>query len=273
MRMSDSIVVVPTYNEAENLPLLVQRVLATGDFHILVVDDGSPDGTGEVAERLAATHPGRVMVVHRQAKEGLGRAYVAGFKVALTRGYEYIFQMDADMSHDPAVLPALKQALETADVAIGSRYVQGGGTRGWPLRRRLLSEGGSIYSRLLLGVPVRDITGGFKAFRRRALEALDLDSVRARGFGFQIEVNYRLHRLGYRLVEVPFIFEDRRAGASKMSWPILLEALTLPWQLRLAELRRRRVPGARRGERRGLRAALASVKLVAGTASKGKNPA
>ena len=269
--MQRSVVVVPTYNEAENLPVLVEQTLAAGDFDILVVDDASPDGTGEVAERLSRLYDGRLAVIHRTRKEGIGPAYVAGFRQALSASYDYVFQMDADLSHDPRALNALRDALATADVAIGSRYVPGGNTEGWPWRRKLLSSWGSAYALVLLGVPVRDITGGFKGFRRRALESLDLARVGARGFGFQIEVNYQLHRAGYRLVEVPIVFADRRVGASKMSWPIVAEALFLPWQLRLAEWRKGLARQLAGEPNRVLRSLLTPLRLLAGGRAK-NNP-
>ncbi len=262
--MPRSLVVVPTYNEAGNLPTLVAEVFAAGDYELLVVDDASPDGTGKVAEELAEAHDGRLSVVHRARKEGLGPAYVEGFKWALAGPYEYIFQMDADLSHDPRVLNDLRVALEHADLVIGSRYVAGGGTVGWPWRRRVLSSWGSQYARLLLGLPVQDVTGGYKGFRRPALEALDLNRVGARGFGFQIEVTYYLCRAGYRVVEVPIVFVDRRVGTSKMSWPIVAEALILPWHLLLADWRSALAgPGAPDGNR-VLRSLLSPLRLLAG---------
>ncbi|MCL4467111.1 MAG: polyprenol monophosphomannose synthase [Chloroflexi bacterium] len=233
--MSTSLVVVPTYNEAGNLPELVRRLAAVGPYDLLIVDDGSPDGTAAVGQRLAAEYPGQLAVLRRNAKEGLGPAYVAGFRWALSHGYDFIFQMDADLSHDPVTLGRLRAALDGADLVVGSRYVPGGFTIGWPRRRRLLSQLGSLYARQLLGVPVRDVTGGFKGFRRRALASLDLERLGARGFGFQVEVTYRLHRNGYRVVEVPITFADRQVGVSKMSSAIIAEALLLPWQLLLGD--------------------------------------
>jgi len=225
-------VVVPTYNERENVPQIVPAILAASpSLDVLLVDDNSADGTGRLADELAARDR-RVRVLHRKRKEGLGRAYLAGFAEALAAGYGHILEMDADFSHDPARLPAL---LETdADVVLGSRYVPGGGTVHWGLGRRLLSRGGSFYARTILGVPVRDLTGGFKCFRRRVLEALDLGSVRSNGYAFQIELTYRAIRRGFKVVEVPITFVDRRVGKSKMSRAIVLEALWMVWKIRFS---------------------------------------
>jgi dolichol-phosphate mannosyltransferase len=225
-------VVLPTYNERENLPQIVPAILAASAIlDVLVVDDDSPDGTGKVADDLAA-RDSRVRVLHRTRKEGLGRAYLAGFAEALSRGYGRIVEMDADFSHDPERLPALLGT--DADVVLGSRYVPGGGTVHWGLGRRLLSRGGSFYARTILGVPVRDLTGGFKCFRRRVLEALDLSSVRSNGYAFQIELTYRAIRRGFKVVEVPITFVDRRVGESKMSRAIILEALWMVWKIRFS---------------------------------------
>ncbi|MGO8946971.1 MAG: polyprenol monophosphomannose synthase [Ktedonobacterales bacterium] len=234
----DSLVIIPTYNEAENLKLLVPQVLAMGAFDVLVVDDHSPDGTGDVADALASAFPGCVMVLHRSGKQGLGTAYLQGFLFALRAGYAHIFQMDADFSHDPHDLSALRDALNHADVVLGSRYVRGGGSRQWPLRRRILSRAGSAYAAVVLGLPVRDVTSGFKGFSRRALEALDFTSIRSAGYGFQIEVTYRYHQQGLHIVEVPIVFEERRVGQSKMSGRIIAEALLMVWQVRFGEVRR-----------------------------------
>jgi len=232
-RHLDSLVIIPTYNEAGNLPELIPRVLAQGPFDVLVVDDNSPDGTGALAGDLAERWPSRIKVLRRPGKLGLGSAYVEGFRHALEAGYTHVFEMDADFSHDPASLPALRAALDRADVVLGSRYAPGGGTRHWPLWRQAVSRGGSRYAGLVLGLPVRDLTGGFKGFRRRALAQLDLDAIRSNGYSFQIEVTYRCHRQGLRIVEVPIVFEERRAGQSKMGWRIIAEALLLVWVLRL----------------------------------------
>jgi dolichol-phosphate mannosyltransferase len=229
-------VIFPTYNEAENLEGIVRAVLeqlpASGK--VLVVDDNSPDGTGEIADRLA-TENDRIGVLHRERKEGLGPAYLAGFRVALDAGAERIIEMDADFSHDPAYLPALITATENADLAIGSRYVPGGGVTDWGHVRRFISRGGSAYARLALRVPVRDLTGGFKCFRREVLEAIDLDSIEARGYAFQVETTYRALKMGFRVVELPIIFRDRREGSSKMSRSIVAEAI---WRVPAMRFRR-----------------------------------
>jgi len=235
--VSQVLVIVPTYNERDNLPQIVSaihRELPEAD--LLVVDDASPDGTGHLADELAAQDP-KVTVLHRAGKLGLGTAYVAGFKQALARNYEFVFEMDCDFSHDPKYLPdLLARARAGADLVLGSRYVDGGGTVNWGPVRKLISRGGSFYARTILGVGVRDLTGGFKCFRRRVLESLDLDSVAAQGYGFQIELTYRALRQGFRVEEVPIVFVDRRVGQSKMSKKIFLEALTLVWKLRLGDV-------------------------------------
>lgn len=228
-----TLIVVPTYNERGNLPELIQRLESVGlELDVLVVDDSSPDGTGELAEELSAERPW-LKVMHRPGKGGLGRAYLEGFKYALAREYEVVGEMDADLSHDPACLPAMLRALEGADLVLGSRYVAGGGVRNWGLVRRLLSRGGSLYSRLLLGVGVHDLTGGFKLYRRRVLESLSLDTLRSDGYSFQIETTYRAVRGGHRVVEVPIVFEDRREGKSKLSRAVVLEAVLMVPRLRL----------------------------------------
>jgi dolichol-phosphate mannosyltransferase len=231
-------VCLPTYNERENLePMLraLEGVLGPDD-RVLVIDDDSPDGTGELADRLAA-ELGFVDVLHRPEKEGLGPAYLAGFRVALDAGAQLIVEIDCDFSHDPLDLPRLLTAADRADVVLGSRYVSGGGIENWGLLRRAISAGGSLYARLLLGVPVRDLTGGFKVFRRAVLEAIPLDRVRSRGYAFQIELTYRALRRGFRVVEVPIRFADRAVGGSKMSRAIVLEAIWKVPLLRLAALR------------------------------------
>jgi dolichol-phosphate mannosyltransferase len=228
-------VVLPTYNERDNLPAIVPEILrAAPQVDILVVDDSSPDGTGAIADELARAEP-RVRVLHRVRKEGLGRAYLAGFNVVLRAGYALVLEMDADFSHDPAALPLLLGASRDADVVLGSRWIHGGGTANWGLGRRLLSRAGSLYARTILGVPVRDLTGGFKCFRREVLEALDLPTVTTTGYAFQIELTWRAIRRGFRVVEVPITFVDRRVGKSKMSRRIVAEALWKVWSMRLSD--------------------------------------
>jgi dolichol-phosphate mannosyltransferase len=232
--------VLPTFNEAENLETVVaaaRRVLADaapGGYRVLVVDDDSPDGTGRLADELAAAHPGEVEVLHRSVREGLGPAYLAGFARALDGGAGYVFEMDADLSHDPADLGRLLAAVRDgdADVALGSRYVPGGGVADWGLIRRVVSRGGSWYARRTLGIGIRDLTGGFKCFRADVLRAIDLPSVRSRGYAFQVELTYRALVRGFRVVEVPIVFRDRLHGTSKMSWRITAEAAWLVPQLR-----------------------------------------
>ena len=232
--------ILPTFNEAGNIEALVRATLpelaasAGADHHILIVDDASPDGTGQIADRLAAELE-HVEVIHREAKDGLGRAYLTGFDHALAAGAELVLEMDADFSHDPADLPRLIAAAEDADLVLGSRYAPGGGVVDWGLARRLLSRGGSWYARTVLGVPVRDLTGGFKCFRREVLERLDLSDVHADGYGFQIELTYRTLVAGLHVREVPIVFRERRAGASKMSTRIALEAV---WKVPALRLRR-----------------------------------
>lgn len=220
------VAVIPTYNEAATLPRVLEGVLAHG-YRALVVDDASPDGTGRLAEEMAARHPG-LSVLHRPRKEGLGRAYAAGFRQALEMGARLVGEMDADLSHDPADLPRLVEAVdEGADLALGSRYVPGGATPDWPWHRRLISRGGNVYARLALGLPVRDATGGFRVFRADALRRLRPETLVASGYGFQVEMVWRAVRLGLRIVEVPIVFRDRREGASKMHSGIVLEAMWL----------------------------------------------
>ncbi|MFN8215450.1 MAG: polyprenol monophosphomannose synthase [Solirubrobacterales bacterium] len=226
-------VVLPTYNEAENLPglLAAARQKLPAGSRLLVVDDNSPDGTGEIADRLAAESE-QVEVMHRPRKEGIGPAYLAGFRRALAGGAGLVLEMDADFSHDPAYLPRLLEAARHADLAIGSRYVAGGGVTDWGPLRRAISRGGCAYARLVLGVDVHDLTGGFKCFRREVLETIDLDAVASRGYAFQVEMTYRALRHGFRVVEVPIVFRDRRAGHSKMDRSIVAEAAFRVPQLR-----------------------------------------
>ncbi|MDI3288122.1 polyprenol monophosphomannose synthase [Polyangium sp. 15x6] len=227
------LVVTPTYNERDNLPRFVRSVLeVVPDAHVLVVDDASPDGTGAVADTLAAEDP-RTTVLHRPGKLGLGTAYVDAFRRALELGYDVVVEMDADLSHDPKYLPAFLQAIEAgADVVLGSRNVPGGGVVGWGPGRHVLSKGGSLYARSILGVPIRDLTTGFKAFTRRALLAIDIETLRSNGYSFQIETTYRALRKNLRVTEVPIVFVDRRAGHSKMSRSIFAEAVVEVWRLR-----------------------------------------
>jgi dolichol-phosphate mannosyltransferase len=227
------LVVTPTYNERDNLPDLVAAVhRAAPEVELLIVDDASPDGTGPLADALAAADP-RLHVVHREGKLGLGTAYVEGFRYALAHGYDVVFEMDADLSHDPAYIPVFLDAIASgADVVLGSRNIPGGGVEGWGLGRHALSKGGSLYARTILGVGVRDLTTGFKAYTRRALVAIDPGSVRSNGYSFQIETTYRALRKGLRVVEVPIVFVDRRAGRSKMSRRIFAEAIVEVWRLR-----------------------------------------
>jgi dolichol-phosphate mannosyltransferase len=224
--------VLPTYNEAGNVESIVAASLAhlPDDACVLIVDDGSPDGTGAIADRLAAQHPGRVEVLHRPAKGGLGPAYIAGFRRALAGGAGFVIEMDADFSHDPADLPRLLAAMDGADLAIGSRYVGGGGVEAWSRGRRLISRGGSAYARRVLRLGVHDLTGGFKCFRRAVLEAIDLDAVDSKGYAFQVELTYRVAQAGFRITEVPIVFHDRRDGVSKMTAAIAVEAAwRVPW--------------------------------------------
>lgn len=230
-----SLVIIPTYNESGNLGPLVKAITDVGDFDLLIIDDNSPDGTGEIAEALAQQYGPRIVVRHRPTKMGLGSAYVAGFKYALENSYDLVYQMDADFSHSPEDLARLHEAIvkSSADLVLGSRYVAGGGTRNWPRSRELLSRVGSLYARTVLGIDVADLTGGFKGFRRTALKCLNLDTIRSSGYSFQIETTYRCLSAGCGLVEVPITFEERRKGKSKMSRAIILEALLVVWQLRL----------------------------------------
>jgi dolichol-phosphate mannosyltransferase len=229
-----AVVCLPTYNERENLEAML-RALGDKAVRVLVVDDNSPDGTGELADKLAEELD-YVSVLHRPGKEGLGPAYLAGFRRALAEGAELVLEMDCDFSHDPADVPRLVAAADDADVVLGSRYVAGGGVRNWGLLRRIISEGGSWYARVLLGAPVHDLTGGFKCYRRAVLESIDLDAIHSKGYAFQIETTYRALRAGFRVVEVPITFVDREAGGSKMSKAIVAEAIWKVPLLRFAAL-------------------------------------
>lgn len=235
-----ALVVTPTYNERGNLPAVVARVMALSpSIELLVVDDNSPDGTGRLADELAAQHP-RLHVLHRAEKDGLGRAYVAGFKWALARDYGQVCEMDGDLSHNPDDVPRLLEAARTADLALGSRYRDGLRVINWPLNRLVLSLGAALYVRLITGMPFSDPTGGFKCFTRRALASLDLDAVRSNGYSFQIELTHQIWRQGMSVVEVPIIFTDRFHGKSKMSGRIVREALLMVWRLWLQNGMRRR---------------------------------
>jgi dolichol-phosphate mannosyltransferase len=240
--------ILPTYNEAENIEAIVDAagaVLARASpagHRVLIVDDGSPDGTGQIADRLAAEHDW-VAVLHRAEKNGIGPAYLAGFRRALDEGAAFVMEMDSDFSHDPADLARLLAAVhQGADLALGSRYVPGGRVSDWGLLRRFISEGGSTYARWVLGLRVRDLTGGFKCFRREVLEAIHFDGVRSRGYAFQVELTYRAARAGFRIVEVPITFRDRRQGKSKMSWRIAAEAI---WLVPLLRFRKAPAPADR----------------------------
>jgi dolichol-phosphate mannosyltransferase len=233
----EAVVCLPTYNERENIESML-RALGDKGVRVLVVDDNSPDGTGGLADRLAA-ELGYIDVLHRERKEGLGPAYLAGFRRALADGAELVLEMDCDFSHDPADVPRLVAAAADADVVLGSRYVAGGGVRNWGLLRRFVSAGGSWYARVMLGVRVRDLTGGFKCYRRAVLEGIDLDAITSKGYAFQIETTYRALRAGFHVVEIPITFADREAGGSKMSKAIVAEAIWRVPALRLAALARR----------------------------------
>lgn len=231
-----SLVIVPTYNEADNLRELVPRILEQDPgMEILVVDDNSKDGTGALVDDLRRTEP-RLHVLHRPRKLGLGTAYVAGFRYALERDYDLIFEMDADFSHDPDSLPAFLEAVKDADLVLGSRYLNGVTVVNWPLRRLILSYSANLYTRIITDMPIKDATGGYKCFRRGVLEAVDLDRVRTDGYGFQIEMNFKIWRRGFRIKEIPILFVDRRVGVSKMNRRIVWQAMWLVWKLRLFAL-------------------------------------
>ena len=243
-----AVICLPTYDERENLAPIVAAIHRMApQVDVLVVDDASPDGTGALADELAE-RDARVKVLHRAGKEGLGRAYLAGFAWALARGYGLVLEMDADFSHDPRHLPALLAAAGGADLVLGSRWVPGGGTVRWGLGRKLVSRGGSLYARTLLGLDVRDLTGGFKCFRREVLEAIDLPTVECTGYAFQIELTWRAIRRGFRVVEIPIVFAERRAGVSKMSGRIVAEAMARVWSMRRSGFGRAPVPLPTRAE-------------------------
>ncbi len=234
-----ALVAIPTYNEAENIARIVPRVLEQdGRIEVLVVDDNSPDGTGAIADQIAEQNP-RVHVLHRDAKQGLGKAYLAAFRWALDQGYDYVFEMDSDFSHDPKFLPEFLRAIADADLVIGSRYKTGVNVINWPMSRLILSYGANVYARWITGVPLCDSTGGFKCFRRAVLEAIPLDRVQSNGYAFQIEMSFRAWKKGFRLLEIPIVFVDRVQGHSKMSKKIIREAIWMVWWLRLKAIFRR----------------------------------
>jgi dolichol-phosphate mannosyltransferase len=231
-----ALVIFPTYNEKENIEKIVKAVLPLDSrISVLIVDDSSPDGTGQIAERLSKENE-RINVMHREKKEGLGRAYIAGFKWGLQRGYDYIFEMDADFSHDPQYLRDFLIAIEEADLVLGSRYISGVNVVNWPMSRLLLSYFANVYTKIVTGLPVKDATGGYKCFRRETLEAINLDAIKSNGYIFQIEVSLRIWKKGFRVKEIPIVFTDRQHGASKMSKKIVREAIWKVWYLRLMSI-------------------------------------
>ena len=243
--MHPTLIVMPTYNERDNLPRMAQQLLQLpAKVDLLVVDDNSPDGTGKLADELAAQHP-EIHVLHRAEKNGLGRAYLAGFQWALERDYEFIFEMDGDFSHDPKDVPVLLEAAQDADLVLGSRYINGIRIINWPLGRLMLSKSAAAYVQIITGMPITDPTGGYKCFRRRALVALDLGAVQSNGYSFQIELTHKLWRQGYRIAEVPIIFTERVQGHSKMAGHIVSEALWMVWRLWFQHGCRRRPRGRR----------------------------
>jgi dolichol-phosphate mannosyltransferase len=228
-----ALVLLPTYNEKENIEGIIPEILKQDDrLSVLVIDDNSPDGTGEIADRIAENNP-RVFVLHRDEKKGLGQAYIAGFRWALARDYDYVFEMDADFSHNPKYLPDFLANIREHDIVLGSRYISGVNVVNWPIMRLLLSYYANVYSRVVTGLPLRDATGGFKCFRRRVLEVIDLDDVRSNGYSFQIEMSFRAWKKGFKIKEIPIVFVDRTAGTSKMSKKIVREAIWMVWRLRI----------------------------------------
>ncbi len=235
-REKKALIIFPTYNEKDNIEKIINEVLPLDTrLHVLVVDDSSPDGTGEIVDRMSAANP-RINVLHRHNKEGLGRAYIAGFKWGIERNFDYIFEMDADFSHDPKYIPDFLREIESHDLVLGSRYICGVNVINWPMGRLLLSYYANVYTRIVTGLPLRDATGGFKCFRREVLEAIDLDAVRSNGYIFQIEVSMRVWKKGFRIIEIPIIFVDRIMGQSKMSKKIVREAIWKVWYLRLMSI-------------------------------------
>ncbi len=231
-----TLVIIPTFNEAENVPQIVPAILKQGPhFEVLVVDDNSPDGTANLVRDLQQSEK-RVHLIEREGKLGLGTAYVAGFKYALEHSFEFVFEMDADFSHDPVELPRLLKKAESCDVVIGSRYISGVNVVNWPLKRLILSYMANLYTRVITGMPVRDATGGFKCYRRRVLESIDLDAIHSNGYAFQIETNFLAYKKGFKVCEIPIVFVDRRVGVSKMSKKIIHEAVWMVWKLKLKSL-------------------------------------
>ena len=232
-----SLVVIPTYNEAQNIGQMIKQIFSLGltNLHVLIVDDSSPDGTAAIVEGLQ-TEKQNLHLLKRSEKSGLGTAYVAGFKFALKNGYDYVFEMDADFSHDPEEIPRFLEAIKDNDLVIGSRYVTGVNVINWPLSRLILSVGANKYTRIVTGMPIHDGTGGFKCFRRNVLEAIDLDKISSDGYSFQIEMNFKAWKKGFRIKEIPIVFTDREAGSSKMSKKIIREAIWMVWKLKLLSL-------------------------------------
>lgn len=236
MALERALIVIPTYNEIENIPELIPRILAQDpSFDVLIVDDNSPDGTAALVRKMQKRNK-RIHLLERPGKMGLGTAYVAGFKFALSRSYQFVFEMDADFSHDPEALTVLLKKADDNDLVIGSRYVSGVNVVNWPMRRLLLSYSANVYTRLITGMPVRDATGGFKCYRRKVLETIDLDSLKSNGYAFQIEINFMTWHKGFRVCEVPIVFVDRRVGISKMSKNIIYEAAWMVWKLKIKSL-------------------------------------
>ena len=233
---SDAVIIIPTYNERENVERLVDAITGIQpDINILFVDDNSPDGTADLIKKMQQVN-NNIYILEREKKQGLGRAYIAGFKVALEKGFQYIFEMDADFSHNPVEIPNFLKAIENHDLVLGSRYIKGVNVVNWPLKRLLLSYFANMYTRVITGLPVQDSTGGFKCFRRTVLETIDLDKVKTNGYGFQIELTFAAWKAGFRVVEIPIIFIDREFGESKLSKKIMWEAVFLVWKLRLLSL-------------------------------------
>lgn len=228
-----SLIIIPTYNERENIERIVPQVLGQdSSINVLIVDDNSPDGTGQIADNMAKEDD-RIFVINRQNKSGLGTAYITGFKFALQKDYDLVFEMDCDFSHDPKYIPHFLKAIQDVDLVLGSRYISGVNVINWPMSRLLLSYYANVYSRIITGLPVRDATGGFKCFRREVLEAIDLDEVKSNGYSFQIEMSFRAWKKGFKIKEIPIVFEDRKEGQSKMSKKIVREAVWMVWRLRL----------------------------------------